>query len=145
MGVDPAALPLRVGFFGAEPWTENMRREIENRLKITTRDIYGLSEIIGPGVSFECECQNGLHVNEDHFIPEIIDPETGEVLPEGSAGELVFTCITKEALPLIRYRTRDVSRLQTAPCACAVSYTHLDVYKRQLHRSLPPVFHGLPC
>ena len=118
MGVDPAALPLRVGFFGAEPWTENMRREIENRLKITTRDIYGLSEIIGPGVSFECECQNGLHVNEDHFIPEIIDPETGEVLPEGSAGELVFTCITKEALPLIRYRTRDVSRLQTAPCAC---------------------------
>ena len=124
MGVDPAALPLRVGFFGAEPWTENMRREIENRLKITTRDIYGLSEIIGPGVSFECECQNGLHVNEDHFIPEIIDPETGEVLPEGSAGELVFTCITKEALPLIRYRTRDVSRLQT------------DVYKRQCwHRS----------
>ncbi len=118
MGVDPAALPLRVGFFGAEPWTENMRREIENRLKITTRDIYGLSEIIGPGVSFECECQNGLHVNEDHFIPEIIDPETGEVLPEGSAGELVFTCITKEALPLIRYRTRDVSRLQTVPCAC---------------------------
>ena len=118
MGVDPAALPLRVGFFGAEPWTENMRREIENRLKITTRDIYGLSEIIGPGVSFECECQNGLHVNEDHFIPEIIDPETGEVLPEGSAGELVFTCITKEALPLIRYRTRDLSRLQTAPCAC---------------------------
>lgn len=118
MGVDPAALPLRAGFFGAEPWTENMRREIENRLKITTRDIYGLSEIIGPGVSFECECQSGLHVNEDHFIPEIIDPETGEVLPEGSAGELVFTCITKEALPLIRYRTRDVSRLQTAPCAC---------------------------
>lgn len=118
MCVDPAALPLRVGFFGAEPWTENMRREIENRLTITTRDIYGLSEIIGPGVSFECECQNGLHVNEDHFIPEIIDPETGEVLPEGSAGELVFTCITKEALPLIRYRTRDVSRLQTAPCAC---------------------------
>ncbi len=117
-GVDPASLPLRVGFFGAEPWTENMRHEIENRLKITTRDIYGLSEIIGPGVSFECECQNGLHVNEDHFIPEIIDPETGEVLPEGSAGELVFTCITKEALPLIRYRTRDVSRLQTTPCAC---------------------------
>ncbi len=118
MGVDPASLPLRVGFFGAEPWTENMRREIENRLKITTRDIYGLSEVIGPGVAFECECQSGLHVNEDHFIPEIIDPETGEVLPDGVAGELVFTCITKEALPLIRYRTHDVSRLIKEPCAC---------------------------
>ena len=118
MGIDPASLPLRVGFFGAEPWTENMRKEIESRLKITTRDIYGLSEVIGPGVAFECECQNGLHISEDHFIPEIIDPETGEVLPEGSAGELVFTCITKEALPLIRYRTHDVSRLITEPCAC---------------------------
>ena len=118
MGVDPASLPLRVGFFGAEPWTENMRKEIESRLKITTRDIYGLSEIIGPGVAFECECQNGLHVNEDHFIPEIIDPETGEVLPEGMSGELVFTCISKEALPLIRYRTRDVSRLSAETCGC---------------------------
>ena len=118
MGIDPASLPLRVGFFGAEPWTENMRKEIESRLKITTRDIYGLSEVIGPGVAFECECQNGLHISEDHFIPEIIYPETGEVLPEGSAGELVFTCITKEALPLIRYRTHDVSRLITEPCAC---------------------------
>lgn len=118
MGVNPANLPLRVGFFGAEPWTENMRREIESRLKISSRDIYGLSEIIGPGVAFECECQNGLHVNEDHFVPEIINPDTEEVLPHGEFGELVFTCITKQALPLIRYRTRDVSCLDASPCAC---------------------------
>jgi phenylacetate-CoA ligase len=118
MGIDAASLKLKVGFFGAEPWTENMRREIEARLKISSRDIYGLSEIIGPGVAYECECQHGLHVNEDHFIPEIVNPDTGEPLPYGEAGELVFTCVTKQALPLIRYRTHDVSRLDPTPCAC---------------------------
>ncbi len=117
-GIDPASLALKVGFFGAEPWTENMRREIENRLHIQTRDIYGLSEVIGPGVAFECECHSGLHVNEDHFIPEIIDPETGEPLPDGTAGELVFTCVSKEALPLLRYRTHDVSCLIAGKCEC---------------------------
>jgi len=109
---------LRVGIFGAEPWTENMRREIEERWKIKAMDIFGLSEIIGPGVSCECEYQDGLHVNEDHFIPEIIDPITLEVLPEGAEGELVFTTITKEGLPLIRYRTRDLTTLNLAPCKC---------------------------
>lgn len=109
---------LRVGIFGAEPWTENMRREIEEKWKIKAIDIFGLSEIIGPGVSCECEFQDGLHVYEDHFIPEIIDPETLEVLPEGSEGELVFTTITKEGLPLLRYRTRDLSVINYAPCKC---------------------------
>ncbi len=109
---------LRVGVFGAEPWTENMRREIEKRLKIKAIDIYGLSEIIGPGVSFECEHQCGLHINEDHFIPEIIHPDTLEVLPEGELGELVFTTVTKEGLPIIRYRTRDLTRLNFETCAC---------------------------
>ncbi len=118
MGIDPTLLPLKAGFFGAEPWTENMRREIESRLDLTSRDIYGLSEIIGPGVSYECECQNGLHINEDHFIPEIIDPVTEEPLPDGMFGELVFTCVTKEALPLIRYRTRDITTLDHSSCAC---------------------------
>ena len=117
-GIDPSTLSLRTGFLGAEPWTENMRREIEKRLGITTRDIYGLSEIIGPGVSFECSEQSGLHVNEDHFVPEIVNPDTGEPLPVGTAGELVFTCITKKAFPLIRYRTHDVCKLSTEPCSC---------------------------
>jgi phenylacetate-CoA ligase len=111
-------LKLRVGVFGAEPWTENMRREIEKKLRIKAIDIYGLSEIIGPGVSFECEHQCGLHINEDHFIPEIIHPETLEVLPEGELGELVFTTVTKHGLPLIRYRTRDLTRLNFETCAC---------------------------
>ncbi len=111
-------LKLKSGIFGAEPWTEQMRQEIEDRLKIKAYDIYGLSEIIGPGVSFECECQSGMHVNEDHFIPEIIDPDTLEVLPAGSTGELVFTTVTKQGMPLIRYRTRDITRLITEPCAC---------------------------
>jgi phenylacetate-CoA ligase len=109
---------LRVGIFGAEPWTENMRREIEEKWKIKAIDIFGLSEIIGPGVSCECEFQDGLHVYEDHFIPEIIDPETLSLLPEGSEGELVFTTITKEGLPLIRYRTRDLTTINYAPCKC---------------------------
>lgn len=109
---------LKFGVFGAEPWTEGMRKEIEKRLKIRATDIYGLSEIIGPGVSSECHCQNGLHVFEDHFIPEVIDPQTLKPLPYGQEGELVFTCITKEALPLIRYRTRDLTTLTIEPCEC---------------------------
>lgn len=109
---------MRVGVFGAEPWTENMRREIEDKWKIKAIDIFGLSEVIGPGVSCECEHQDGLHVNEDHFIPEIIDPVTLEVLPEGSEGELVFTTVTKEGLPLLRYRTRDLTSLNYQPCRC---------------------------
>jgi phenylacetate-CoA ligase len=117
-GISRDKLKLRVGVFGAEPWTENMRREIEKRLRIKAIDIYGLSEVIGPGVSFECEHQCGLHINEDHFIPEIIDPDTLEGLPEGELGELVFTTITKEGLPLIRYRTRDLTRLNFDKCAC---------------------------
>lgn len=111
-------LKLRIGIFGAEPWTEEMRQEIEKGLGIKAYDIYGLSEVCGPGVACNCYTQNGLHVQEDHFIPEIIDPDTGEVLPEGESGELVFTCITKEALPLIRYRTRDISSLNCEPCEC---------------------------
>jgi len=109
---------LRVGVFGAEPWTENMRKELEEKLSIKAIDIYGLSEIIGPGVASECMHQCGLHVFEDHFVPEIIDPVTLKVLQEGEKGELVFTCITKEALPLIRYRTRDLTRLIYKPCKC---------------------------
>ena len=109
---------LRVGTFGAEPWTENMRREIEEKLQIKAIDIFGLSEVIGPGVSCECINQNGLHVFEDHFVPEIIHTETLEVLPEGEEGELVFTTITKEGLPLLRYRTRDLSSLDRSPCRC---------------------------
>jgi phenylacetate-CoA ligase len=111
-------LSLRVGFLGAEPWSENMRRQIEERLGITALDIFGLSEICGPGVSNECECKNGLHVQDDHFYPEIIDPDTGEILPYGTRGELVFTCITKEALPLLRYRTRDLATLNNDVCPC---------------------------
>lgn len=111
-------IKLKAGIFGAEPWTENMRREIENKLNIKAYDIYGLSEIMGPGVSCECVYQCGMHVYEDHFIPEIIHPDTGEVLPYGEQGELVFTCITKEALPLIRYRTRDIATLNIEKCQC---------------------------
>ncbi len=118
MGCTPADIHLKYGVFGAEPWTEQMRREIERRLGIRAYDIYGLSEIMGPGVSFECEEQTGMHINEDHFIAEVIDPDTGEVLPDGEQGELVFTCITKEALPLIRYRTRDITTLTRKPCSC---------------------------
>ena len=117
-GVDLARLPLKAGFFGAEPWSEHMRSEIEARLGIRAFDHYGLSEVIGPGVAGECVEQSGLHINEDHFIPEIVDPETGEVLPDGQVGELVFSCVTKEALPLLRYRTRDRTRLMRERCAC---------------------------
>lgn len=118
MGIDKSELQLKAGVFGAEPWTEEMRKEIEEKLGIKAYDIYGLSEIMGPGVAFECEAQSGMHINEDHFIPEIIDPETGEVLPDGTQGELVFTCITKEALPLIRYRTKDIAVLTREKCSC---------------------------
>jgi len=117
-GMKPEDIKLRVGIFGAEPWTENMRREIENKLRIKAIDIYGLSEVIGPGVASECLEQKGLHVFEDHFIPEIIDVNTLEVLPEGEKGELVFTTVTKEGLPLIRYRTRDLTSLDYSPCKC---------------------------
>jgi phenylacetate-CoA ligase len=118
-GVAPEALRLKCGLFGAEPWTEGMRREIERKLKISALDIYGLSEVIGPGVASECiEEKHGLHVFEDHFIPEIIDPATGKTLPHGEPGELVFTTLTKEAFPVLRYRTRDISRLVPTPCAC---------------------------
>jgi len=118
MGIDTSKIPLRAGIFGAEPWSENMRKEIERLLNIKAYDIYGLSEIAGPGVSYDCRCQNGMHVCEDYFYPEIIDPETLEVLPENTYGELVFTCIGKEALPLIRYRTRDICKLNYEMCAC---------------------------
>jgi phenylacetate-CoA ligase len=117
-GMKPEQLRLEAGVFGAEPWTTSMREEIEKRLQILAIDIYGLSEIIGPGVATECPCKCGLHIQEDHFIPEIIDPETLEVLPPGSKGELVFTTITKQGLPLIRYRTRDISSLEYDRCEC---------------------------
>lgn len=118
LGIKRSDLKLQAGIFGAEPWSESMRKEIENRLKIKAFDIYGLSEVIGPGVACECEYQCGMHIPEDHFIAEIIDPETEEVLPEGSEGEIVFTTITKEGLPLIRYRTRDISSLNYDVCEC---------------------------
>jgi len=118
-------IKLQSGVFGAEPWTEEMRREIEDKLGIKAYDIYGLSEIMGPGVSFECECQNGLHVQEDMFIAEIIDPVTEEVLPYGEKGEIVFTTITKEGLPLIRYRTKDITSLTIDKCACGSTFARM--------------------
>ena len=120
-------LSLKAGIFGAEPWTEEMRKQIEEKLGIKAYDIYGLSEIMGPGVSYECSEQKGMHVCEDHFIPEIIDPQTEEVLPYGEVGELVFTTITKEGFPLIRYRTRDLCKLDITPCGCG--RTHLRMCK----------------
>lgn len=117
-GYKPEDNNLKAGIFGAEPWTEEMRRDIERSLGIKAYDIYGLTETSGPGVSFECSEQSGMHINEDHFIAEIIDPDTGEVLPEGSKGELVFTSITKEAFPLLRYRTRDITVLSREKCSC---------------------------
>ena len=126
-GVDPASLRLKCGLFGAEPWSESMRAEIEKKLKISALDIYGLSEVIGPGVASECiEEKSGLHVFEDHFIPEVIDPSTGKVLPYGETGELVFTTITKEAFPVIRYRSRDISRLSASPCSCGRTHVRMD-------------------
>lgn len=129
MGVTKDMLNIRVGIFGAEPWTEEMRMQIEDKLGLKAYDIYGLSETMGPGVSMNCDFNCGLHVQEDHFVPEIINPETGEVLPEGSVGELVFTCITKEALPLIRYRTRDLTRLFYEKCECGRTLVRMDKIK----------------
>ena len=126
-GYKPEDNHLKAGIFGAEPWTEEMRRDIEKSLGIKAYDIYGLTETSGPGVSFECEEQNGMHINEDHFIAEVIDPETGEVLPEGSKGELVFTSLDKEAFPLLRYRTRDICVLTRKPCSCG--RTHIRMSK----------------
>ena len=120
-------IKLKAGIFVAEPWTEEMRHNIEEALGIKAYDIYGLTEISGPGVSFECEEQAGMHIQEDHFIPEIINPDTGEVLPEGEVGELVFTCITKKAFPLIRYRTRDLCYLTRKKCSCG--RTHIRMHK----------------
>jgi phenylacetate-CoA ligase len=128
-GIKKENLKLRIGIFGAEPWTENMRKEIEAKLGLKAIDIYGLSEIIGPGVSCECEHQVGMHVNEDHFIPEIVDPETLLPLPAGEIGELVFTTITKEGIPLIRYRTRDLTRLNYEKCACGRTLVRMEKCK----------------
>ena len=125
MGYTPDTIPLKAGIFGAEPWTAEMRKSIEETLGIKAYDIYGLTEISGPGVSFECSEQKGMHINEDHFIAEIINPETGEVLPEGTKGELVFTCLDKEAFPLLRYRTRDICVLSRTPCSCGRTHVRM--------------------
>ena len=124
--IDRKHIKLKAGIFGAEPWTEEMRSQIEQLLGIKAYDIYGLSEIIGPGVSMECHCQKGMHIFEDHFIPEIINPESGEVLPYGELGELVFTPATKEAMPLIRYRTRDLTRLHADRCECGRTLVRME-------------------
>ncbi len=127
MGVDVRELPLRVGVFGAEPWSESMRRTIEEMLGIKAVDIYGLSEVLGPGVATECvEEQHGLHVNEDHFLLEIVDPDTLRPVPDGEVGEVVFTTLTKEGIPVIRYRTRDVSRVITGECACGRTFRRME-------------------
>lgn len=125
MGLGPKDIHLRAGIFGAEAWTEEMRKEIEQSLGIKAYDIYGLTEIMGPGVAYECSEQTGMHVNEDHFIVEVIDPDTGEPLPEGEEGELVFSCITKEAFPLLRYRTRDVAVLTRKKCSCGRTFVKM--------------------
>lgn len=125
-GIDPSDIKLHTGVFGAEPWTNEMRKEIEDLLRIKAFDIYGLSEVIGPGVSMECECQCGNHVFEDHFIPEIIQPETLEVLPDGELGELVFTTVSKVAMPLLRYRTRDLTRLYRERCDCGRTLVRME-------------------
>lgn len=126
MGVSFKDLKFKYGIFGAEPWSEHMRAELEETLNIKAVDIYGLSEVMGPGVAIEChEAQKGLHIFEDHFIPEIIDPATGEVLPYGETGELIFTSITKEAFPVIRYRTRDITSLSTEPCICGRTHIRM--------------------
>ncbi len=127
MGVDPKSLSLRVGVFGAEPWSDNMRDEVEKKLNIRAVDIYGLSEVIGPGVAMQClEGETGLHIFEDHFLPEIIDPDTGEILPPGEKGELVFTTLTKEAFPIIRYRTKDITRLIYDECPCGRTMVRME-------------------
>lgn len=127
LDVDPKSLSLRVGIFGAEPWSESMREEVERKLNLKATDIYGLSEVMGPGVAQEClHTSKGMHIFEDHFLPEIIDPESGEVLPPGEKGELVFTTLTKEAFPIIRYRTKDISRLFYEPCECGRTLVRME-------------------
>jgi phenylacetate-CoA ligase len=126
MGVDPASLPLKAGIFGAEPWSENTRVEIERQLGITAIDIYGLSEVLGPGVAAECQCKCGLHVNEDHFIIEIVDTETLQPVPDGERGEVVFTTLTKQGIPVVRYRTRDISRIVPGECECGRTFRRLE-------------------
>lgn len=126
-GIDISELPLRIGIFGAEPWTDEMRRDMERKLGIKAVNIYGLSEIMGPGVSIECaQAQDGMHIFEDHFLPEIIDPATGEQLDRGEEGELVFTTLTKEAIPLLRYRTRDLTSLNYTPCVCGRTHVRMN-------------------
>ncbi len=129
MGITKEDLNLRIGAFGAEPWTEEMRKEIQNKLGLKAYNIYGLSEIVGPSVSFECECQNGSHINEDHFYPEVIDPVTLEPLPCGQDGELVFTTLTKEGMPVLRYRTRDLCSLMEGECACGRTLVRMSAIK----------------
>jgi phenylacetate-CoA ligase len=123
--IDKSKIKLKHGIFGAEPWSDNMRRELENKLGITALDIYGLSEIMGPGVAVECPAKQGLHIFEDHFIPEIIDPDTGELLPYGEEGELVITTITKEGIPVIRYRTKDITSLSPEQCSCGRTHVRM--------------------
>ena len=124
-GYTPDQIPLKAGIFGAEPWTEEMRQDIQNTLGIKACDIYGLTEMSGPGVAYECEEQHGMHVNEDHFLVEVIDPDTGEQLPDGAKGELVFTSLDKEAFPLLRYRTRDICILDRTPCSCGRTHVRM--------------------
>jgi len=125
MGIDPRDLPLRAGVFGAEPWSENLRRQIQELLGISAIDIYGLAEIMGPGVASECQCQCGMHVAEDHFLVEILDPATLRPVADGEWGEVIFTTLTKEGIPLVRYRTRDISRILTGECACGRTFRRL--------------------
>ena len=126
MGIDTNQLKLRIGLFGSEPWTNEFRNQIERKLHILATDNYGLSEVMGPGVAGECPWAQGLHINEDHFIVETIDSETGEVLPPGSKGELVFTSLSKEAFPVIRYRTKDISRINQERCVCGRTFARME-------------------
>lgn len=125
-GLTPADIHLKIGIFGAEPWSEEMRQEIETRLGLDAYNIYGLSEIMGPGVSIECQAKDGMHIWEDHYLPEIIDPETGALLPPGEVGELVITGLTKDGMPMLRYRTRDLTSLNIQPCACGRTHARVD-------------------
>lgn len=131
LGIDPKSLSLKVGLFGGEPWSENMRNEIESRLFLNATDNYGISEVIGPGVAGECLCKKGMHIYEDAFIPEIIDPQTGKALPAGSEGELVLTTLTREAFPMIRYRTGDITRIDYAPCECGRTLARMQRISRR--------------
>lgn len=126
LGMDRSEFKLKSGIFGAEPWSENMRKEIESKWEIDAYDVYGMTELVGPGVAIDCAYKNGLHIAEDHFLAEIIDPDTGEVLPEGSHGELVITSLTKEAYPVIRYRTRDLTRINREKCACGRTHARIE-------------------